>query len=535
MADYAEKRSEAAFAELVRRHIDLVHTAALRMVADTHLAEDVTQGAFLALAKNASQLLDHPVLAGWLHRTAQNLAANAVRTDVRRRVREQEAAAMNELLSKTPDPSWEHIAPHLDCALGELAEPERDVVLLRYFQKKSAEEMGEVLGISAEAAQKRLSRAVDRLRDNFARRGVSVGAGGLVLILSGHAVQAAPAGLMLAISTAATLVGSTPATAIAMTALQKTLVTATVVVLTGAGIYEARQASQMRAQVDILAQQQAPLAERIQQLRRERDDATNHLAALLEEKQRLPDNSAELLKLRGMAGVARRAIGEAEELRAQLARHSAEATTNPVTGAMADAMKQAMERQLEGRIARMTASLGLTPEQARAARDILARQSQAMTAGMQQAFTGKFNKAELNKLAGGVGNTDEQIKALLTPEQQAAYPAYQREEAAHNAGLAANSELLQLQSSLDLTATQLDGVYAALFEVSFNQLTVKPDRVFANQAEALQWSSDQKAQALAPLLTEIQMQNYRQQMEQQAKLVQEIMSRLESSATPKQP
>jgi hypothetical protein len=154
---------------------------------------------------------------------------------------------------------------------------------------------------------------------------------------------------------------------------------------------------------------------------------------------------------------------------------------------------------------------------------------------MQQAFTGKFNKAELNKLAGGVGNTDEQIKALLTPEQQAAYSTYQREEAAHNASLIANSELLQLQSSLDLNASQLDGVYAALFEASFKQLTVKPERTFANQAEALQWASDQKAQALAPLLTETQMQNYRQQLEQQAKLVQDIMSRLESSAPAKQP
>src|SRR5438046_4264975 len=91
---YAESRSEAAFAELVRRHVDLVYSAALRMVRDPHLAEDVAQGAFVALAQNARQLADHPVLCGWLHRTAQNLAANIVRSDVRRRAREEEAAAM---------------------------------------------------------------------------------------------------------------------------------------------------------------------------------------------------------------------------------------------------------------------------------------------------------------------------------------------------------------------------------------------------------------------------------------------------------
>ena len=90
---YAEQRSEPAFSELVRRHVDFIYSAALRMVCDSHLAEDVTQGVFVALAKNAAQLKDRPVLSGWLHRTAQNIAAQTVRTDVRRRAREQEAAA----------------------------------------------------------------------------------------------------------------------------------------------------------------------------------------------------------------------------------------------------------------------------------------------------------------------------------------------------------------------------------------------------------------------------------------------------------
>ena len=138
---YAEHRSEPAFAELVRRHVDIVHSAALRMVCDSHLAQDVTQGVFVALASNAAQLTDRPVLSGWLHRTAQNIAAQTVRTDVRRRVREQEAAAMNELLAAEPDALWEHIAPHLDAALGELSEADRDAVLLRYFERKSASEM----------------------------------------------------------------------------------------------------------------------------------------------------------------------------------------------------------------------------------------------------------------------------------------------------------------------------------------------------------------------------------------------------------
>ncbi|MBI5383608.1 MAG: sigma-70 family RNA polymerase sigma factor [Verrucomicrobia bacterium] len=306
---YAEGRSEPAFAELVRRRVDFVYSAALRMVCDSHLAEDVTQGVFVALAKNVNQLTNRPVLSGWLHRTAQNIAAQTVRTDVRRRAREQEAAAMNDLLAAEPDAPWEHIAPHLDAALGELSEPDRDAVLLRYFERKSAREMAAALGVSEEAAQKRVSRAVERLREFFAKRGVTVGAGGLVVVISANAVQAAPAGLAVTISTAAALAGTTIAAtatatavkAIAMTTLQKTLITATVAVLAGAGIYEARQASTLRNQVQTFQQQQAPLAEQIEQLQRERDAATNRLAGLFAENARLRSNpiQSELLRLRG--------------------------------------------------------------------------------------------------------------------------------------------------------------------------------------------------------------------------------------------
>src|ERR1017187_3492345 len=205
LSDYAGQRTETAFSELVRRHVDFVYSAAVRMVRDAHLAEDVTQGVFVALAQNARQLTDRPVLSGWLHRTAQNLAANSVRADVRRRVREQEAAAMNELLSAEPDASWEDIAPQLDAALGELAEPDRDALLLRYFERKSAQEMAQILGISDEAAQKRVNRAVERLREVFSKRNVAVGASGLVVLISANAVESAPAGLAAAITTATAL------------------------------------------------------------------------------------------------------------------------------------------------------------------------------------------------------------------------------------------------------------------------------------------------------------------------------------------
>jgi RNA polymerase sigma factor (sigma-70 family) len=368
LRDYTGRHSEEAFAELVRRHLDFVHSAALRMVRNAHLAEDVSQGVFVALAQNAEKLTDRPVLSGWLHRTAQNFAANIVRSDVRRRAREQEAAAMNELLATEPDALWEHIAPQLDAALGELSESDRDALLLRYFERKSAHEMAQTLGVSDEAAQKRVNRAVDRLREFFAKRGVTVGAGGLVVVISANAVQAAPAGLAATISTAATaFAGTTLATtatatkAIAMTTLQKTLIAVTIIAV-GAGIYEARQASRLRVQVQTLQQQIAPLSAQIQQLQRERSEATNRLGTMNEENARLKSgqNLAELLKLRGEVGVLRQLLAA---IQAQSNSSSVGLSKLMSDPAMREYIHQNMLNVIKSQFGSLFKELKLTPEQ----------------------------------------------------------------------------------------------------------------------------------------------------------------------------
>ena len=104
---------------------------------------------------------------------------------------------MNE--SHGPDVTWEQVAPHLDAALGELGEMDRDALFLRYFEGKSAHEIAQALAVSDEAAQKRVSRAVERLRAFFAKRGVTVGASGLAIVISANAVQSAPIGLAAAL------------------------------------------------------------------------------------------------------------------------------------------------------------------------------------------------------------------------------------------------------------------------------------------------------------------------------------------------
>ncbi|HEX4263042.1 MAG TPA: sigma-70 family RNA polymerase sigma factor [Verrucomicrobiae bacterium] len=318
LREYAERHSEAAFSELVRRHVDLVHSAAKRMTGDAHSAEDVTQAVFMALAQNAARLSRHPVLSGWLHTTARNLAVKTVRATVRRQLREQEAAAMNPYSSTENEPLWDDIAPHLDTALGELNDDERDALMLRYFEKKSAPEIAALIGISDAAAQKRVTRAVERLRQLFARRGVTAGAGGLAVIIGAHAVEAAPITLAANISTTALAGAAAPAStvitatkAIAMTTLQKTLVTATIAILAGAGIYEVRQASLLRQQNQAL--EQRPAADQLPHSQTTPDESSNGLASLRQENEQLKSNQTELLKLRGAVGTLRSEASDADQ------------------------------------------------------------------------------------------------------------------------------------------------------------------------------------------------------------------------------
>ena len=267
------------------------------MVGDSHLAKDVTQGVFAALAQNAGRLAGHPVLSGWLHRTTRNLAANTVRSDVRRRAREQEAATMNELLLAGSPAGWEQVTEHLDAGLDQMEGADRDALLLRYFENKSAREMAALLGVTEDAAQKRVSRAVEKLRDFFSKQGLAIGAPGLVALISANAVLSAPAGLATTILTATSGITAT----VGMTTIHKIIVAGFAAAAIGCGVYSFH----LQKQAAALQQQQTSLNQQIEELVRERDDAKNQLAALLQEKERSRSNENELLSLRGKIGVLR--------------------------------------------------------------------------------------------------------------------------------------------------------------------------------------------------------------------------------------
>jgi RNA polymerase sigma factor (sigma-70 family) len=210
---YVEERSEPAFAELVNRHVSLVYHAALRRVGgDAHLADDVTQSVFVDLARKAGALKGRPMLAGWLHTSTRFAASQAVRAEQRRRTREQEAQSMRDIDSGSV-PQWHHLGPVIDSALDDLDRPEREVLLLRFFEYQSFAEMGEGLSLSSDAARMRVDRALAKLRGKLAKRGITSSSAALATVLSAQSGAAAPAGLASTILAKALAEAATTSTA----------------------------------------------------------------------------------------------------------------------------------------------------------------------------------------------------------------------------------------------------------------------------------------------------------------------------------
>jgi RNA polymerase sigma factor (sigma-70 family) len=209
LQDYARRGVEEAFATLVQRHINLVYSVALRHARIPSDAEEITQAVFILLARKAGHLSRDIVLEGWLYQTARFAALSYARGQRRRQFHEQEAYMESTAQENLPDThTWDQLAPLLDEAMGQLGEKDRDALVLRFFKEKSLREVARALSTNEGAAQRRVLRAVEKLRRIFIKRGASVSVTALTTAISAHSVQAAPVGIVKSVISAAAAQGA---------------------------------------------------------------------------------------------------------------------------------------------------------------------------------------------------------------------------------------------------------------------------------------------------------------------------------------
>lgn len=201
---YVLEKSDAAFGEIVRKHLTLVYSVALRQVAgDLHLAEDVTQQVFTALARKAEMLSHRPSVSGWLYRSTHFAASDLVRAERRRRTREQEAFNMDSPANSSDHVDWDRIRPVLDAAIADLGERDRDAISLRFLEGRSFAEIGAKLQSSENTARMRVERALDKLHAALTRRGVTSTAAAIGIAVANQASMAAPLGMAANVTSSA--------------------------------------------------------------------------------------------------------------------------------------------------------------------------------------------------------------------------------------------------------------------------------------------------------------------------------------------
>src|SRR5664279_1489156 len=433
---YTRERSEAAFGELVARHIDLVYSVALRVAGgDSHLAQDVTQTVFLDLARKAIGLPRDAILAGWLYRHAWFTAAKTVRTERRRKTREQTDMEMRALDDNTGSP-WELIAPHLDEGLNQLSASDRDAIVLRFFKRQDFRVIGTALGVSEDAAQKRVSRALEKLRGVLSKSGATLTATALASALTAEAVVAAPAGLAISVTSTAlagaasigTGLSLTTIKTLAMTKLQISVVgviliagMATPLLLQHQSLSRIRKENnRLREETLSLQQQTSQMA----QLAAENQRLSNLLARAGSSQTPKPEQLGELLRLRGEA-TRLRANAQADS---KAANPMVEMLKSPAGKEMMKASMRAEGLAVARSYAKLFADLHLTQEQTASMKDLMINRTMASADMITAAMLGQTDPAQLQAQAVQVKAEqtaiDGQIKQLLGDDNYTQYQAY---------------------------------------------------------------------------------------------------------------
>lgn len=268
---YSGSGVEAAFTELVQRHVNLVYFTALRRTCgDAALAKDITQSVFSTAARKARDLTNHLSLTGWFYTTTRHLSDKAVKKEQTRRHYEQNAA-MDALTTAESSPEWERVRPIIDGALEEMAERDREVILMRFFQSRGFADIGATLQISDDAARMRVDRALEKMKKLLHRRGLPSTAAALAVALSAQGTVTVPAGMAAAVSGAAIAsAGAAGGLALVfgfMSITKTTAITATLaaIVASGVAVVEHNRAQSAETELTAITQDRSSLRASIAQ------------------------------------------------------------------------------------------------------------------------------------------------------------------------------------------------------------------------------------------------------------------------------
>jgi RNA polymerase sigma factor (sigma-70 family) len=391
---YVESRSQEAFAELVRRRIGLVYSVALRLTRDPHRAEDVSQAVFTDLARKAASLVQRPVLAGWLYRSAHFAAVDVIRAEASRTKREREAHSMHEILGHddgSAKDDWEKLRPVLDQVISELGERDRDAVLLRFFDGRSFGDIAARLQLTENTARMRVDRALDKLHGLLARRGVTSTATALGTLLAQQASAAtAPVGLAATVTS-----GSLASGAAATGVLQLMISSKAMAGITGVGLalifgataLEMRARRQTEAALAFAGKENSRLASALEGITQQSEAAEQDNARL---RDQLAAVRARQTRQRETAVAATQAAlaADLQQADAFMARH-------------ADVKQAFLNKNraiAAGRYAALIRSLGLSPAQTEEFLDLVAQQTSlrfTTASGMALSFNPSANPSQL--------------------------------------------------------------------------------------------------------------------------------------------
>lgn len=301
---------------------------------------------------------------------------------------------------------------------------------------------------------------------------------------------------------------------------------------TAVSIWQHRQLDHAQHEIQQLRSEAAQLPELRQEVAKVRQAEVDQ-AELKRLREREQAVARELPKLRGDAAQTRRLEAETSRLQGALQQAGSEAADR-FAAPMADVMRGALAQSGDQRLTRMQERLNLSQDQSQAIQEILSRRARGVSEAVRGVLSGKIDKEKLSEIRGGHGDPEAEIRALLTPEQQAGYGAFIEEEKAAQAQLSANTELLQMQHSLGLSEEQVEPVFQVLYEQSLHQEQGAVEGSEPpNPAELLRKMNERKRQSLESVLTAEQIASLRQQQDLQLSFVERMLkSRDQAAARP---